>query len=704
MVLGVAAAPAFSLLWPPRHSENAVLGNRFCGSGKLGQHRNRLGSKVGCSSESYSRRLEGVHRFEARGEAYGSGSEEFESGAWGELGGESRAFDDEEAREYGDGKEELESEEEGSEETERGYGEDNDDEEEGLESDYSDEEDRADEEDLESDYSDEDGQQNEHEEEGGSEEEENEDETTSLAATRVDRPFPLPLVTGGRGPYPGPSRVDPRRRRGGLGQPVHRLFILKPPMSERQLARRILASPQLRLNSLPVLSSLLPVAPFTEFDKEWIHENMVEVKDILGYGKVGEDYDRDVEDDEKFWQHSSPDPKAHLHTFLYLAFQHEESYRAKRMRHTRVGHYRLAFLGEFVLDLAMAELLLQMYPRDTPASLRERAFAVTNKRGLERILSDAGLHQLAFPEDENFRPRFPQRCLLSKSVFLALIAAVYLSLGMSEVYKLLFETFAFDLDAKSAQPKVRSKHEDVDHVSADFEGRRLTWKDIAFYKPPEDALFAAPRLFRACVPPGMYRFRRNLWDVESRPKVMDILGYPLDVRDENLDMTEAREIELGLGLQLCFMHPSAYKNDHPRFCYERLEFIGSKIQDVVMAERLLMKHLDAPAIFLNRIHRGITINRICGRRLRMKRLHKFITYGEERQLEFARCHRLRNFTHSATQQALHGLGYIVYGKAEVRRLMFDVFEFEKPLPTQADFNDMLASQGRRFVNTLQPTY
>lgn len=69
-------------------------------------------------------------------------------------------------------------------------------------------------------------------------------------------------------------------------------------------------------------------------------------------------------------------------------------------------------------------------------------------------------------------------------------------------------------------------------------------------QPPEDALFAHPRLFRACVPPGMHRFRGNIWDYESRPQVMRALGYPLKMTDRIPDITEARNIELGLGLQV----------------------------------------------------------------------------------------------------------------------------------------------------------
>ena len=69
-------------------------------------------------------------------------------------------------------------------------------------------------------------------------------------------------------------------------------------------------------------------------------------------------------------------------------------------------------------------------------------------------------------------------------------------------------------------------------------------------QPPEDALFAHPRLFRACVPPGMHRFRGNIWDYDTKRQVMQILGYPLAVKDRIPEITEARNVELGLGLQV----------------------------------------------------------------------------------------------------------------------------------------------------------
>lgn len=99
-----------------------------------------------------------------------------------------------------------------------------------------------------------------------------------------------------------------------------------------------------------------------------------------------------------------------------------------------------------------------------------------------------------------------------------------------------------------------------------------------------------------------------------------------------------------------------------------------------MAERLLMKHLDAPGKWLQEKHRRLVMNKFCGRYLREKHLHGFVVYNEAVQDKYEHNRRLRNPTSTAVQQAIHGLSYCVYGKPDVRRLMFEVFDFEQVLP------------------------
>lgn len=449
-----------------------------------------------------------------------------------------------------------------------------------------------------------------------------------------------------------------------------RKFILKPPLDDESLAGRFLNSPQMSLKAFPLLSSCLPCSRLRDADQAWIDEFLLEAKQALGYP---------LEPSDKY---GDDNPAKHFDTLLYLAFQHPyfESCPRVNSRHAKSGHSRLLFLGEYVLELAMAEFLLQRYPRESPGPMRERVYALIGKRFLPKWIKAASLHNLVFPFDDIDRLRRQDREPPAKSVFWALFGAIYLCFGMPEVYRVLFEVFGIDPEDEECQPRKRRQLEDVDYVSAEFEGRKLSWQDVATYRPPEDALFAYPRVFRACVAPGMHRFRGNIWDFDSKPQVMRALGYPLPMNDRIPEITEARNIELGLGLQLCFLHPSKYKYQHPRFCFERLEYLGQKIQDLVMAERLLMKHLDAPGKWLSERHRRVLMNKFCGKYLREKYLHRFILYSEEVQEAYEYNRRLRNPATTSVNQAIHGLSYAVYGKPDVRRLMFEVFDFEQSQP------------------------
>ena len=53
---------------------------------------------------------------------------------------------------------------------------------------------------------------------------------------------------------------------------------------------------------------------------------------------------------------------------------------------------------------------------------------------------------------------------------------------MPEVYRVLFEVFGMDPEAEDCQPKLRRQLEDVDHVSVEFEERKISWQDVATYK------------------------------------------------------------------------------------------------------------------------------------------------------------------------------------------------------------------------------
>lgn len=122
-----------------------------------------------------------------------------------------------------------------------------------------------------------------------------------------------------------------------------------------------------------------------------------------------------------------------------------------------------------------------------------------------------------------------------------------------------------------------------------------------------------------------------------------------------------------------------------------------------------MKHLDAPGRWLAEKHRRMLMNKYCGRYLRDKHLHHYVIYGESVEEKFEHNRRLRNPSTTSVQQALHGLAYCVYGKPDVRRLMFEVFDFEQVQPKavwgcspwfEAEMLTNSTAGGR--VKTLQP--
>ena len=96
-----------------------------------------------------------------------------------------------------------------------------------------------------------------------------------------------------------------------------------------------------------------------------------------------------------------------------------------------------------------------------------------------------------------------------------------------------------------------------------------------------------------------------------------------------------------------------------------------------MAERLVIKHLDGPGVWLQESHRRLLFNRLCGTYLRQLKLHDHIVYSAETEQPIYRSKNSQKVASISVSHALHGLGYVVYGKVEVRRLMSEVFDFER---------------------------
>lgn len=121
-------------------------------------------------------------------------------------------------------------------------------------------------------------------------------------------------------------------------------------------------------------------------------------------------------------------------------------------------------------------------------------------------------------------------CLLGRSVFWALFGAIYLCFGMPEVYRVLFEVFGMDPEAEDCQPKLRRQLEDVDYVSVEFEGKKLSWQDVAGYKASSIMFsflfnFIVVYPYKHSVPSGVFRWSDIL---RALCKTMRVLNIRLD--------------------------------------------------------------------------------------------------------------------------------------------------------------------------------
>lgn len=165
-------------------------------------------------------------------------------------------------------------------------------------------------------------------------------------------------------------------------------FLLKEPNQE--LASDLLKSPQLSVKSLPLLSSCLPPSPLRVEDHSWINDHLSSIKEALHYPSTVTSLS--TADKEN--------PLFHLDTLLYLAFQHVRSRRSKVARYVRIGHSRLWFLGQYVVELALGEYFLLRYPREVTACLRERIFGLTGRKVLPHWIESSRLNDIIFADEE----------------------------------------------------------------------------------------------------------------------------------------------------------------------------------------------------------------------------------------------------------------------------------------------------------------
>lgn len=110
---------------------------------------------------------------------------------------------------------------------------------------------------------------------------------------------------------------------------------------------------------------------------------------------------------------------------------------------------RLEFLGDAVLSLAIAHLLMKTFPNLNEGNLSKIRAALVNEKSLASISSKLGLNLKLRVNEESKETKLNQKSRLKASVFEALIGAYFLDANYEKVYLFITQMFENLIEKKA---------------------------------------------------------------------------------------------------------------------------------------------------------------------------------------------------------------------------------------------------------------
>ena len=118
-----------------------------------------------------------------------------------------------------------------------------------------------------------------------------------------------------------------------------------------------------------------------------------------------------------------------------------------------VNYERLEFLGDRVLGLVIAELLMETFPRENEGDLSQRFHALVRKESLAEIAHNIGLPSLIrMGHGEHEFSRRENEAIIA-DVFEALLGAIYLDGGLAPAKKIIAQYFMPAMLKNSCPPQ-----------------------------------------------------------------------------------------------------------------------------------------------------------------------------------------------------------------------------------------------------------
>lgn len=139
------------------------------------------------------------------------------------------------------------------------------------------------------------------------------------------------------------------------------------------------------------------------------------------------------------------DYEAQDSSWLYTALTHKSYF--KNTAGVNWGdNEKLEFLGDAVLDLVMADILMQTFPNDDEGHLSRKRASLVNEEGLSEMAKSLRLHEdLLMGEAENDQGLRENKRILA-GTFEALVGGMYKDRGYSYTKEWIHRTFQKALD------------------------------------------------------------------------------------------------------------------------------------------------------------------------------------------------------------------------------------------------------------------
>jgi ribonuclease-3 len=128
------------------------------------------------------------------------------------------------------------------------------------------------------------------------------------------------------------------------------------------------------------------------------------------------------------------------------------------------GNERLEFLGDAVLDLAMAEILYERHADWTEGALTRARAALVNKSALARVARRLGLGELVRLGRTEHRTGGGDKDSILANCLEAVIGALYLDGGLEPVYAFVERVFAQSLEDGEASRDAKTAFQEWAHA------------------------------------------------------------------------------------------------------------------------------------------------------------------------------------------------------------------------------------------------